>query len=110
MLKNETINIKVIEKVAKALGEINDEVVYVGGSVVSFYITDTGAEQPRPTKDIDISVQISSYAEMNNLSEKLAVKGIHLAMDQKVMYRYEYEDVLIDFIPYENTSLGPTNT
>ena len=31
MLKNQTINLKVIEKVALALGEINDEVIYVGG-------------------------------------------------------------------------------
>jgi hypothetical protein len=25
------------------------------------------------------------------------------------MYRYTYEDVLIDFIPFEETPLGPTN-
>lgn len=110
MLKNNTINIKVIEKVAKVLEEINDDVIYVGGAVVSFYVTDTGAEQPRPTKDIDISVQISSYAEMNQLSEKLATKGVYPAVDQKVIYRYEYKDILIDFIPYEKTPLGPTNS
>lgn len=110
MLKSAAINIKIIEKVAKALGEINNDVIYVGGAVVSFYITDTGAEQPRPTKDIDISVQISTYAEMNKLSERLASKGIHLAIDQTVMCRYEYEDVLIDFIPYESTEFGPTNS
>lgn len=109
MLKNTTINIKVIEKVAKALGEINNEVIYVGGAVVSFYITDTGAEQPRPTKDIDISVQIGSYSEMDQLRERLATKDIYPAADQTVMYRYEYDDVLIDFIPYEPTSMGPTN-
>lgn len=110
MLKNSEINIKVIEKVAEALGELNDQVIYVGGAIVSFYITDTGADQPRPTKDIDISVQISTYAEMDQLREKLATKGIFPATDQNVMYRYEYEDVLIDFIPYESTALGPTNS
>jgi hypothetical protein len=35
MLKNQTINLKVIEKVAKALEEINDQVIYVGGAIVS---------------------------------------------------------------------------
>lgn len=109
MLKNSTINIKVIEKVAAALGELNEQVIYVGGAIVSFYITDMGADQPRPTKDIDISVQISTYAEMDRLREKLATKGIYPATNQPVMYRYEFEDVLIDFIPYEPTSLGPTN-
>lgn len=110
MLKNSTINIKVIEKVANALGELNNNVIYVGGAIVSFFITDMGADQPRPTKDIDISVQISTYSEMDRLREQLATKGIYPASNQNVMYRYEFEDVLIDFIPFEATPLGPTNS
>ena len=109
MLKNQTINIKVVEKVAFALGELNDDVIYVGGAVVSLYVTDAGAEQPRPTKDIDISVQVSSYAQMDQLREKLANKKIYPAPTETIMYRYSYEDILIDFIPYEETPLGPTN-
>lgn len=109
MLKNQTINLKVVEKLSVALEELNNEVIYVGGAVVSLYVTDEGAEQPRPTKDIDISVQVSTYAEMDKLREKLAVKGIYPAPAETVMYRYTYEDILIDFIPYEETSLGPTN-
>ena len=109
MLKNQTINLKVVEKVALALEEINDDVIYVGGAVVSLYVTDKGAEQPRPTKDIDISVQISSYAQMDQLRERLASKKIYPASSETVMYRYTYEDVLIDFIPFEETPLGPTN-
>ena len=110
MLKNSTINIKVIEKVANALGELNENVIYVGGAIVSYYVTDEGAEQPRPTKDIDISVQISTYAEMEILREQLAKKDIFPATNQNVLYRFEYDDILIDFIPYETTPLGPTNS
>jgi predicted nucleotidyltransferase len=109
MLKNQTINLKVVEKVALSLGELNKDVIYVGGAVVSLYVTDEGAEQPRPTKDIDISVQISSYAQMDELREKLAAKNIYPAPEGIVMYRYSYEDILIDFIPFEETPLGPTN-
>lgn len=36
MLKNSTINIKTIEKIAKVLGELNEHVLYVGGAIVSF--------------------------------------------------------------------------
>jgi predicted nucleotidyltransferase len=110
MLKNQTINIQVVKKVAIALEELNKDVIYVGGAVVSLYVTDEGAEQPRPTKDIDISVQISTYEQMNELREKLALKKIYPATFEKVMYRYSFEDVLIDFIPFEETSLGPTNS
>lgn len=110
MLKNQIINLKVVEKVATALEELNNEVIYVGGAVVSLYVTDEGAEQPRPTKDIDISVQVSTYTQMDELREKLAAKKIYPAPSEKILYRYYYEDVTIDFIPYEETPLGPTNS
>ncbi|MFW5755939.1 MAG: hypothetical protein ACOCWK_05010 [Tangfeifania sp.] len=109
MLKNQTINLKVVEKVALALGDLNDQIIYVGGAVVSLYVTDEGAEQPRPTKDIDISVQISTYAQMDKLRIILAKKNIYPASNEKIIYRYSYEDILIDFIPYEDSPLGPTN-
>jgi len=106
----QTINLAAIEKVATALEELNDEVIYIGGAVISLYITDKGAEPPRPTKDIDISVKISTYAQMDKLRVKLASKNIHPAPTEKILYRYAYKDILIDFIPYEATPLGPTNS
>ena len=109
MLQDKTINLRIVEKVALILKELNDEVIYVGGAVVSLYVTDEGAEQPRPTKDIDISVQISTYSQMDQLRIKLASKRIYPAPTETVMYRYSFDDILIDFIPYEETSLGPTN-
>ena len=93
-----------------ALEELNEHVIYVGGAVVSLYVTDEGAEQPRPTKDIDISVQISTFSQMDELRQELALKKIYPASMEKVMYRYSYEDILIDFIPYEETPLGPSNS
>lgn len=109
MLKSDEINIQVVERVATVLGEINNEVIYVGGAIVSLYATDNAADKPRPTKDIDISVQVSSYSQMEVLREKLAAKEIYPASSEKILYRYSYEDILIDFIPYEETPLGPTN-
>lgn len=109
MLKNQIINLKIVEKVASALEELNDDVIYVGGAIVSLYVTDEGAEHPRPTRDIDISVQVSSYSQMEHFRLKLAEKNIYPAPHEKVMYRYSFEDILIDFIPYEETPLGPTN-
>jgi predicted nucleotidyltransferase len=110
MPEDQPINLKIIEKVASALGGLNDGMLYVGGAVVSLYATDEGAEQPRPTRDIDISVQIGTYSQMDQLRVKLAAKNIYPASTETVMYRYSYEDILIDFIPYEQTPLGPTNS
>ena len=110
MPKNQAINLKVVEKVASRLEEINSDVIYVGGAVVSLYVTDEGAEQARPTMDVDISVQVSTYSQMDILRERLAAKKIYPAHTERIMYRYSYEDILIDFIPYAETPLGPSNS
>jgi len=69
-----------------ASGELNNEVIYVGGAVISLYVTDEGGELPRPTKDIDISVQISSYPQMDQLRELLANKIIYPAPTETILY------------------------
>lgn len=49
MLKNTQVNRLATKKVATALGEFNEQVVYVGGAVVSLYIDDPAAEDVRST-------------------------------------------------------------
>ena len=58
-MKNTKINLKVISKVAKALGELNDRVVYVGGAIVSLYINDPAAEDIRSSKQEHFSSSFS---------------------------------------------------
>ena len=57
-MKNSFINREATKKIALALGELNENVVYVGGAIVSLYIDDPSGEDVRPTKDIDISLDI----------------------------------------------------
>src|SRR6056297_1312379 len=109
MDEREEVNLASVEKVALALEEINDEVIYVGGAIVGLYVDEKSAEQLRPTRDIDVSVQISSYSQMDKLRKRLVRKKIFPEPSADVMYRYSYQNLLIDFIPYEETPLGPTN-
>ncbi len=75
MLKNTIINIGVIKKIAAALGNLNEQVVYVGGAVVSLYADDEAADDVRPTKDIDISLSIATLHELEILRQELVQKG-----------------------------------
>ena len=58
-MKNTIINNAIIERVANALGELNEKVIYVGGATVSLYINDPAADDVRPTKDVDISIKVA---------------------------------------------------
>lgn len=97
-VKNKKINEGIIKKIAVALGELNKDVVYVGGAVVSLYADDPAAEDVRPTKDVDIFLEIASYSRLTELQQKIAKKGFTPAVEEKIMCRFQYEDVLVDIM------------
>lgn len=76
-MKNTLINRSIIKKVANALGELNEQVIYVGGATVTLYIDDPAADDVRPTKDVDISVKVVSSLELENIRELLNKKGLN---------------------------------
>jgi predicted nucleotidyltransferase len=109
MLKNTRINRLVTKKIALALGELNEQVVYVGGAVVSLYVDDPGADDVRPTKDLDLTMKIASLSELENIRQSLAVKGfVQSAMDS-VMCRFRYDDVLVDVMATVPIGWAPGN-
>lgn len=63
-MENTQINQEIIQRVAKALGKLNEKVIYVGGATISLYINDPAAADVRPTKDIDLSIKIASLYEL----------------------------------------------
>lgn len=56
------VNIMRIKAVYNALGELRDEVVFVGGAVVSLY-ADRASEEIRETDDVDVLVEIYTHRE-----------------------------------------------
>lgn len=95
-MKNTIINRKVIQKVAKALGDLNDEVIYVWGATVSLYIDDPGADDVRPTKDVDISLKIVSVAHLEDLRQELSKRGFKQTTDLDVICRFKLDDIMVD--------------
>jgi hypothetical protein len=96
MLKNTIINRGVTKKISQALGSLNKNVVYVGGAVVSFYIDDPSAEDVRPTKDIDISMDIATLSELEKIREELIERGFYQTSEDHVICRFRYDDVKVD--------------
>lgn len=109
MLKNKSINMGVIKKVAIALGDLNNKVAYVGGATVSIYADDPAAEDVRPTKDIDIMLQIVSFSELVTLQEMLAQKGIFPDPEAKINCRFKYDDVVIDVMSTKEIGWAPSD-
>jgi len=108
-MKNTQINNIIIERVANALGELNEKVIYVGGAIVSLYINDPAAEDVRPTKDIDISIKVASFVELENIREQLSEKGFKQSADLDVICRFKLEDILVDVMATKPIAWAPAN-
>lgn len=109
MLKNNTINLEVIRKIAVALGAMNEQVVYVGGATVSLYINDPAADDVRPTKDLDISLAIASLGELEVIRKQLIRKGFKQLPEDDIICRFRYEDIKVDVMSTKAVGWAPAN-
>lgn len=109
MLRTKAQSIDAIKTVARALRDLNEQVIYVGGAVVGLYANDPGAPEVRPTKDVDIVLEIASVLELEELRQKMAERGIHTAKDEKVLCRFTYKNILLDVMATKEVGWAPAN-
>jgi len=105
----DAVNIQAVQLVAAGLKDLRDQVVFVGGSVISLYANDPGADAPRPTSDIDLVIVVSSYAEYERLEQRLRQLGFHHSPEDNILCRYRFHGVMVDIMPTDVPSIGPTN-
>ncbi|SHM30840.1 Nucleotidyl transferase AbiEii toxin, Type IV TA system [Cyclobacterium lianum] len=108
-MKNTLINRLATLKVAKALDDLCEEVVFVGGAMVSLYIDDPYAEDIRPTKDIDVTFQITTAWELERIRILLNQKGFKEAADSPVTCRFKYDDLPVDVMSTQGIGWAPGN-
>lgn len=104
-----TANLKMLEFVARKLGRLNDEVVYLGGCTVGLLITDSLLFDVRPTIDVDCIINIVSMSEYYQFAEKLKNQGFKEAANESVICRWYYDDVILDVMPNDEKILGFSN-
>ncbi len=105
-----TRNIEMLVRVARGLGDLRPEVVFVGGAVVELFVTDPAAPRPRFTEDVDVVVEITSRAEWSRLGERLRSRGFR--EDQREgapICRWMLGDLTVDVMPELESILGFTN-
>jgi predicted nucleotidyltransferase len=103
------INRTIIKKIARALEELNDQVIYVGGAAVGLYINDPAAEDVRPTKDVDISLSLATVGELENVRTALQKKGFIQTAEDDIVCRFRYDDVKVDVMNSTAIGWAPAN-
>lgn len=108
-MSNQDYHKELIGKVAKALGDLNNEAVYVGGAVVSLYVNDPAAPDVRPTDDVDITLEITSVGKLEELRQQLTKKGFRQSPKDDVICRFRYDDILVDVMATRPVGWAPAN-
>jgi predicted nucleotidyltransferase len=103
-------NLEMLRIAIENLGELADEMVFVGGCTTGLLITDEGAAEVRATDDVDSIIEVTSYAQYNTFSEKL--KKIHFREDTRdgaPTCRWVKGETVLDVMPLDEKVLGFTN-
>jgi len=99
-----------IQIVAQGLGDLVNEVVFVGGAVVELYATGPAAEEARISDDIDCVIEIGSRKEYRKLEQLLEAKGFqHDTTSGAPVCRWLYNQILVDVMPTNDEILGFSN-
>src|SRR5215469_16664249 len=95
---------------ARKLGPVLSEVAFVGGCATGLLVTDPAAAEPRVTYDVDVIVEVASYAEYARLSKRLRALGFSEDSSEGApMCRWVCEGMKLDVMPTNEKILGFSN-
>ena len=105
-------NLAMLELALDLLGELSDEVVFVGGATTCLYVDPEIADEIRPTEDVDCAIEISSLNQYNEFQKKLKAKGFtHDTTKGAPICRFKFKELLtLDVMPNDESILGFTNS
>ncbi len=109
MKSNFELNRFAIKTISEALKDLNTQVVYVGGAVISMYIDDLAAEDVRPTMDVDLSMEIVSLSQLESVRQQLTQLGFTQSSEDKVICRFRYKDIKVDVMSTKEVGWAPAN-
>jgi len=103
-------NLELLVNVARLLKPLLSELVFLGGCTTVLLVTDSAAGEVRPTFDVDVIAEITSYAEYITFSERLRALGFSEDQSEGApVCRWRHGDLRLDVMPIDERILGFSN-
>jgi len=103
-------NMEILLLAVDQLGDLANEMVFLGGCATGLLITDEAAPPIRTTNDVDAIVQVATKADYYKLSEKLRDQGFAEDTSEGApLCRWSTDRVTLDVMPTEADILGFSN-
>ncbi|QLQ32211.1 MAG: hypothetical protein HZT40_12135 [Candidatus Thiothrix singaporensis] len=107
MPRRQNPNLEILMRAVEQLGELADEMVFLGGCATGLLITDPAAPPIRVTRDVDAIVQVLTLADYHQLETRLRAHGFREdASDDAPVCRWTASDVILDVMPADEKILG----
>lgn len=103
-------NLPQLRSIALALGELREQVVFVGGAVAGLLVTDPLADAVRATRDVDAVVNATRMA-FHRIEKQVAQCGFARDVTSDVICRWVHKasGLVFDLMPVQPDVLGFTN-
>jgi predicted nucleotidyltransferase len=103
-------NVQLVEVVARALGGLRDELVFVGGCAAGLLCTSPHAAPPRVTYDVDVIAEVAALSGYHALEKQFAARGFVRDMSPNApICRWRIGQVEVDLMPSDERILGFSN-
>ena len=97
--------LELISYAAECLGDLREEVVFLGGASVGLLITEPAAPAPRMTRDVDVVMEILSRLDFYRAEQRLLSLGFQNDLSGPVC-RFLHGPLVLDLLPSEAQALG----
>lgn len=103
-------NLAMLELMAARLGELNERLVFVGGSTTGLFITDPLLPPARVTRDVDVIVEAGSRHDYHQLEGALRQRGfVPDPSPDAPICRWRAGELILDLMPTDAAILGFSN-
>jgi len=103
-------NVELLARVAEALGDLRERLVFVGGCATALLLTDPAAPPVRVTHDVDAVVASVSLPEYHRLGDELRARGFtQTLVGGEPPYRWTFAGMKLDVMPTFEMVLGFSN-
>jgi len=100
-----------LEQAAAGLGELRAKVAFLGGAAIVLWLSEAGAPEPRPTRDVDVIVEVGSLIDYYRLGEELRKRRFEENADARQICAWRHLDtgLELDVMPTDPEILGFAN-
>lgn len=103
-------NLPRVERVAEALGDLCDELVFVGGCAAGLLCTSPQSPPPRMTCDVDLVAEVAALAAWHALEARFAARGFTRDLSPEApICRWRVGGIEVDLMPTDERVLGFAN-